>query len=218
MIRAIEANDLPDLDKFPASHRTAYAFYLGRYSFLQEQYVKAEKNLGIALRSCHDKSTKNRRMILHYLIPCRMICLGQMPKENLLQRNGIESVYSPLIMAIRSGNLCGFESALKNASSILLRFGTYIAFERMQQFVWRSLILRSFQFLQINNSTNNNRMPLSWIITPNVSGSTDCFVANLIASGFIKAYIAGEKGIIVFSPKEPFPAVAEVIRRTMSLV
>ena len=62
-----------------------YKYYVGRKHMFDNNFKEAEEYLKFAFEHCHIKSRTNKRSILIYLIPVKML-LGQMPDEILLKK------------------------------------------------------------------------------------------------------------------------------------
>lgn len=80
MLRALAAtsNDMPPLENFPKAHQVAYKYYRGVIYFLEEDYAHAEEELEQAYAMCTTSESKNRQLILTYLIPTKMITKHQL--------------------------------------------------------------------------------------------------------------------------------------------
>jgi hypothetical protein len=55
-----------------------YRYYVGRLYMFEDQYELAESNLEYALKHCHNSSLKNKKCILRYLVPVKML-RGRLP-------------------------------------------------------------------------------------------------------------------------------------------
>jgi hypothetical protein len=75
---------LPNLSEFPISHVVAYNYYLGRLMVFEEQYQNAENCLMFALIHCQKSSIYNKRRILQFLIPVKLLH-SKFPHTKLLQ-------------------------------------------------------------------------------------------------------------------------------------
>jgi len=62
-----------------------YAYYIGRKALFDADYGSAKENLTFALTHCHKESTKNKRLILTYLIPVNLL-RGRLPATELLEK------------------------------------------------------------------------------------------------------------------------------------
>jgi hypothetical protein len=50
-----------------------YRYYVGRLYMFEDQYELAETNLDFALKHCHKAALKNKKAILRYLVPVKML-------------------------------------------------------------------------------------------------------------------------------------------------
>jgi hypothetical protein len=80
-----------------------YTFFVGRLSVFDDDYLKAEEMLTYALEHCHKAATHNKRVILSYLIPVRML-RGKLPAPALLEKHNLQD-FLPLVHAMKLGNV-----------------------------------------------------------------------------------------------------------------
>jgi hypothetical protein len=137
----------PALSLFPASQRVTFLYYLGRFHFDHDHYMRAEMCLAEAYRECLPQFQKHRRQILTYWIPANLL-LGRFPSWGLLQRPeavGFSDIFFPICAAIRSGNFVAFHQALNLNRDWLWDKGFYLTFlYRLKPLVWRSFTRRVF--------------------------------------------------------------------------
>ena len=55
-----------------------YRYYVGRLNMFEDQYDLAEKNFDYALRHCHHSAVANKKRILNYLVPVKLL-RGRLP-------------------------------------------------------------------------------------------------------------------------------------------
>lgn len=78
--------------RYPKSQQVTYKYYVGRKHMFDNDFRAAEEYLSYAFEHCHKDSVANKRSILIYLIPVKML-LGHMPKEELLRKCAAGSIY-----------------------------------------------------------------------------------------------------------------------------
>ncbi|KAK4943553.1 hypothetical protein LTR10_016847 [Elasticomyces elasticus] len=151
MFSSIDAQS-PPLSFYPAAQRVTYLYYLGRYHFANNHFLRAQAVLQKAYEECHRQAIKHRRLILIYLTASN-VCLGRFPSQALLSRPEAAEVGSrflPLCKIMQAGDLGRFHQYLDLTSesgewflkrSILLQLRN-----RCEIIVWRSLIRRTFVF------------------------------------------------------------------------
>ncbi|XP_036105528.1 PCI domain-containing protein 2 isoform X6 [Molossus molossus] len=83
LIRAIDSSNLKD--DYSTAQRVTYRYYVGRKAMFDSDFKQAEEYLSFAFEHCHRLSQKNKRMILIYLLPVKML-LGHMPTIELLKK------------------------------------------------------------------------------------------------------------------------------------
>ncbi|OQS02081.1 hypothetical protein THRCLA_05520, partial [Thraustotheca clavata] len=102
----IRAVDLQDFSRFSKRDQVTYKYYVGRILMYEDQYHKAEEHLMFAWRHCHIEYTRNKRMILKFLVPVKLI-LGVMPSPKLIEAYNLEE-YKGIAESIRQGNVAVF--------------------------------------------------------------------------------------------------------------
>ena len=81
LIRAVEGPGFPKgLDgqvisgrNFPMAQLVTYHYFVGRLSLLNSQFARAERQLTFSFDRCPAASFKNKRLILRYLVPVRLV-------------------------------------------------------------------------------------------------------------------------------------------------
>ncbi|KAL8998584.1 MAG: hypothetical protein Q9169_002424 [Polycauliona sp. 2 TL-2023] len=140
----------PPLSLYPAAQRTTFLYYLGRYHFANNHFHRAQLALQEAYYQCHRQATKQRRLILIYLITSNII-LGRWPKPHVYQRpeaRGLRERFEPICQALTKGDIASFRKLtdIDNPSTawflhwrILLQITN-----RCEVILWRSLARRTF--------------------------------------------------------------------------
>merc|ERR1712098_718636 len=108
LIRAIESSALKD--RFSKSQLVTYRYYVGRKHMFDNNFKEAEEYLRYAFEKCDRDVKSNKRSILIYLIPVKML-LGQMPKESLLTKYGLDQ-FTGVMEAVKEGNVFNLNKAL----------------------------------------------------------------------------------------------------------
>jgi hypothetical protein len=138
----------PPLSFYPASHRVTYLYYLGRFLFSNNQFLRGLTALQAAYDQCHSQCLKHRYLILIYLITANII-VGRFPSTALLQRPeamGLAQKFLPICRAIASGDLVGFQDSLNGVHRPwFLKKGILLPLRnRCEIMVWRSLARKTF--------------------------------------------------------------------------
>ena len=140
----------PPLSLFPAAQRVTFLYYLGRYSFANNHFYRAQLALQAAYDQCHTQCTSQRRLILLYLIASNII-LGRFPASRILQRPeaaGFAEKFQPICAAIAKGDLASFRKCTDldapNAEWFLQKRILLQLSNRCETLVWRSLARRTF--------------------------------------------------------------------------
>ncbi|KAJ5574589.1 PCI/PINT associated module [Penicillium hetheringtonii] len=220
LIRAINAqsDDLPPLEAFPKSHIVTFEYYLGVIHFLDENYAEAEEHLTNAWKLCYRHASKNRELILTYLIPCHLVTTHTLPSNQLLAPfPRLEELFRPLSNCIRKGDLVGFDQAMSAGEEEFVKRRIYLPLERGRDIALRNLFRKVFiagGFEEPKDGQppiRRTRVPVvefaaALRIGTHATSRTrvdmdevECLLANLIYKGLMKGYIARERGIVVLS-------------------
>lgn len=142
LIRAVEGPAFPPFENFNKSDKVTYQYYVGRISMFEDQYHKAEKCLDYAWKHCHREKTRNKRMILQFLVPVKLL-LGVMPSPKLTAEYALEE-YMGLTDAIRTGNLHLFNEYLIRYQDQFIQQGVYLLIEKLRLLVLRNLFKKVY--------------------------------------------------------------------------
>ncbi|KAL8655930.1 MAG: hypothetical protein Q9210_000568 [Variospora velana] len=140
----------PPLSLYPAAQRTTFLYYLGRYHFANNHFYRAQLALQAAYDQCHRQATRQRRLILIYLIASNMI-LGRFPKAHTYQRpeaRDLREKFEPLCHAIAKGDIESFRRLTDinhPSASWFLHWRILLQItNRCEVLVWRSLARKTF--------------------------------------------------------------------------
>ncbi|KAI4184914.1 MAG: hypothetical protein L6R41_004440 [Letrouitia leprolyta] len=155
----------PPLSLYPAAQRTTFLYYLGRYHFANNHFYRAQLALQTAYNQCHRQASKQRRLILIYLITSNLI-LGRFPTSRVYQRpeaQGLQEKFEPLCRAIAKGDIASFR-ALTNiedaCTSWFLHWRILLQIaNRCEVLVWRSLARRTFLLSGNRGDAANKKAP-----------------------------------------------------------
>ncbi|KAF9212257.1 COP9 signalosome (CSN) subunit [Podila verticillata] len=209
VLRAVTAADLPPLHRYPISHQVTFKYYTGVLSFYNDDFKSAEADLQFAFDHTPSISANNRRLILHYLIPTRLL-RGSLPPTSLLSNfPDLKQIYEPIVIAIKTGNVRMFDEALATGSSRLVSLGTYLTVERARGVVVRVLFKKVYTAM--NKSTKLEvslfKTALAYVGVDVDDEEVECMLANMIYKGYIRGYLSHEKSVLVLSQKDPFPSL-----------
>jgi len=96
-----------------------YRYYVGRLNMFEDQYDLAEQNFDYALQHCHLSSVANKKRILNYLVPVKLL-RGRLPTSELLAKYSLSEFVS-LANGIRTGNLLEFTNGLMKNQDLFIR-------------------------------------------------------------------------------------------------
>ena len=100
LIRAIENSPLKN--RYPKAQLVTYKYYVGKKYMFDNDFKAAEEYLRYAFEHCHRESTANKRSILIYLIPVKML-LGHMPSQDLLVKYDLLQ-FQDIVTSVKQGN------------------------------------------------------------------------------------------------------------------
>ena len=221
LMRTVDQKTFPPFRIFPASHRVTYSYYAGRLCVFYDEWDGAMRNLTYALRHCAARQAGNKRRILQYLIPVRMLG-GVLPSPVLLSKYGLDAEFAGVVRAIRSGDLRAFKRCMDENFFGLVRSGTYLLMEKMRMLVYRTALKRVFELRARAGVSAPHQMRLEifrhvlkWMDDDLMADATsldevECVVANLIYRKYVKGYISHQKRVLVVSKQEAFSPIANV--------
>ncbi|KAI1167034.1 PCI domain-containing protein [Nemania serpens] len=212
--------DIPPIDKFPTSQQVTFKYYEGVLSFLEENYVEAEKHLEMAWLMCHKDAQRNLELILTYLIPCRLLTTHTLPSPKLLEPfPRLQKLFMPLARAIKKADLREFDIALRDSEDEFIKRRVYLTLERGRDIVLRNLLRKVFLaggFEEAKDGAapvRRTRIPIiEFTAAVQMSSGeaidsdeVECLMANMIYKNLMKGYIAHERGTVVLSKSGAFP-------------
>ena len=111
---------------------------------------------------CHRKSTRNKELILTYLIPTRLVKSRTLPSARLLAPYPrLATLFTPLTNAIRSGDLSSFDAALAAGESSFVKRRIYLTLERGRDICLRNLLRKVFVAGGVDEAGNRRvRVPV----------------------------------------------------------
>ncbi|KFY52162.1 hypothetical protein V496_08622 [Pseudogymnoascus sp. VKM F-4515 (FW-2607)] len=223
IIRALQASrgDVPDVESFPKSHQVTFKYYMGVIQFLEEDYKQAEVFLTQAWELCHKQSTRNKELILTYLIPCHLLTTHTLPTETLLAPYPrLQKLFLPLSRCIKRGDLTGFDKALAAGEDEFVKRRIYLTLERGRDIALRNLLRKVFIAGGFEEPNEKSPVPVRRTrVTVAEFGAAisignkekldddevECLLANIIYKNLMKGYIARDRGIVVLSKGGAFP-------------
>mmetsp|Transcript_10615 Transcript_10615/g.22483 ORF Transcript_10615/g.22483 Transcript_10615/m.22483 type:complete len:412 (-) Transcript_10615:36-1271(-) len=181
-----------------------YRYYVGRLNMFEDQYDQAEQNFDYALRHCHHSSVTNKKRILNYLVPVKLL-RGRLPTSKLLEKYSLHE-FVPLSNGMRTGNLMEFSDGLMKNQDLFIRRGTYLLLEKCKMICYRNLFKRVYKIVGKEQiKLDYIAKSFKWLGMPIDLDEVECILANLIYKQYIRGYLSHAKRILVLSKKEPFP-------------
>uniref|UniRef100_A0AAG5D9M4 PCI domain-containing protein 2 homolog n=1 Tax=Anopheles atroparvus TaxID=41427 RepID=A0AAG5D9M4_ANOAO len=203
LIRAIDSSNFKE--SFSLAQRVTYKYFAGRKAMYDSDFKNAEDFLTFAFANCPRKFTKNKRLILIYLTPVKML-LGYMPRKEVLERYNVLQFHD-LASAVKEGNVRKFDEAIRRHEMFFINAGVYLIVEKMKILTYRNLCKKVHLMLETHQiDMNAIQTALQFSGVEDVShDETHCIVANLIYEGRIKGYISYQHNKLVISKQNAFP-------------
>jgi len=205
LIRAVET--LSFKDQFPLAQQITYKYFVGRKAMYDSDYKTSDECLTFAFSHCHSRYAKNKRLILIYLVPVRML-LGYIPRRETMERFRVPQFYE-LACALKQGNVRKFDDIMQKYEDFFISTGIYIV-EKLKIIAYRNLFKKVYLILQTHQIDLQCFLnALQFVGEEDITmDETHCIVANLIAEGRIKGYISYQHNKLVVSKQtSPFPSL-----------
>mmetsp|Transcript_48617 Transcript_48617/g.117579 ORF Transcript_48617/g.117579 Transcript_48617/m.117579 type:complete len:393 (-) Transcript_48617:179-1357(-) len=186
------------------SAMVTYRYYHGRLLMFEDQHAAAEESLEYAFRHCHKDALHNKRCILMYLVPVKLV-QGKIPSPQLLSKYNLEQ-FKPIVDGIKKGDLRTFQDGLVQYQDRFIGQGTYLLLEKCKTQAYRNLFKRIHGIVDDHKiSLEHMAVTFKWLGMPIDNDEIECILANLIFKGVVRGYISHQKRILVLSKRDPFP-------------
>lgn len=219
LVRALENANI--MEHFSLAERVTYSYFTGMKSLYDSDFRKADNLLSFAFENCHKQYFKNKRIILIFLIPVKMLFSGFIPTKKLLDDYNLQQ-FEELCEAIKDGNLYSFDEAIEKHSDFFYCYGIYFTLEKLKALVYRNIFMKVAKimdthqismnhFVDAINYFQSNRgkvnLPDDELVTVE---EVHCLLANLIAENKLKGYISLQHQKLVISKQNPFPKLSSI--------
>jgi PCI domain len=214
LIKSVDSPNFPPIHMFPKSEIVTYKYYYGRLMLFEERYGDAAESLDESLRMCHPTALRNKRRILEFLIPVKMI-LGTLPSQHMLAKYSMYQ-FQNLVKGVRSGNLKLFNESILRHQDFFIERGIFLILEKLKMLVYRNLFKKVHVVWKAETTEAKEASRLRLHVLQKglaINGvdidndELECIVANLIFEGRMKGYIAHGNCVVV-SKTDPFPTVS----------
>ncbi|XP_045422627.1 PCI domain-containing protein 2 isoform X2 [Lemur catta] len=192
LIRAIDSSNLKD--DYSTAQRVTYKYYVGRKAMFDSDFKQAEEYLSFAFEHCHRLSQKNKRMILIYLLPVKML-LGHMPTIELLKKYHLMQ-FAEVTKAVSEGNLLLLTEALAKHETFFIRCGIFLILEKLKIITYRNLFKKVYLLLRTHQlSLDAFLVALRLMQVEDVDiDEVQCILANLIYMVRPRSALAAVRG------------------------
>ena len=210
LIAAVGLPTFPPFESFPSSQKVTYSYYVGRLAVFDDDYRRAEQHLTYAFEHCSRKNPRNKRLVLRYLVPAKLI-LGKLPTPRLLAKYRL-SEYDAVVEAVKRGNVRQLNDALREHQVTFIMQGTFLVLEKLRNIALRTLFQKTHAWSSAKHPQKANQVSLhlfnralAWCGAEMDIDEVECVVANLIFRKFIKGYISHKSRVVVLAKTTPFP-------------
>jgi hypothetical protein len=210
LVRAIDSSSLKD--RFSLAQMVTYRFFVGRKAMFDSEFKTAASYLQFAFDNCYATSLNNKRLILIYLIPVKML-LGQMPSPTLLSQYRLME-FMDVAKGVCQGNMRLLFETLQKHESFFIHFRIYLILEKLKIIAYRNL------FKKVSLLQGTHLLPLASFETAlKFSGEEDtdidevqCIIANLIDKTYIRGYMSYNHQKLVVSKQNAFPVLSSIMK------
>ncbi|KAK5109918.1 hypothetical protein LTR62_006407 [Meristemomyces frigidus] len=240
ILRSLQAQapgELPELSAFPRAHQVTFKYYSGVIDFLSEDYKAAEEKLLAAYEMCLYSPTnttttttsRNRDLILTYLIPTKLLTSGLLPTIALLSSSpNLTHLFQPIAHAIKTANLSAFHAALAANEETFIKRRIYLTLERGRDLLLRNLFRKVFVAGGyepsaagaaegvVTEKVRRTRIPIrEFAAALRMAGmaeeeigdgeggvdeeGVECLLANCVYKNYMKGYISRDHDLILIS-------------------
>lgn len=204
-----------DARSYPLSDVVTWSFFIGRYNLYQGDYTNAVPLLSRAFSDCSRAYTRNKQLVLTYLIPANAM-IGTYPKKALLEKYQLMEYYE-LIEGVKRGNYAQFQNAMDQFDRAFDR-GVYLPIKRLTSVLFRNLFKKTALVYASTRSEAEKAKPQLPIASfnaalilsgyPTTPEETSCIITNLIATKKVRGYISYEHQLVVLAPgPSAFPSL-----------
>lgn len=209
LIRAIESSSLKD--RFSISQLVTYRYYVGRKAMFDSDFKSAETYLSFAFSRCHKSCKQNKRLILMYLLPVKML-LGHMPRITVLKKYDLMQ-FADIAKATSEGNLRLLERTMAEHEGFFIKSGVYLILEKLKTITYRNLFKKVFLMMKTHIVPIDAFLTaLKFMDQEDVDADeVQCILANLIYKNYIKGYLSHQHNKLVVSKQNAFPSLASFL-------
>lgn len=202
------------MDDVPMSHRVTCHYYRGRLALFSLDPQVAESSLDFAFQHCAVSSPHNKRLILHSLVPAKLLH-GIYPTSALLEKYNCQQ-YIQLVNAVKHGHIGEFEETVKKNQVFFIKKGLFMLIPWIRMLLHRNLFYQIFQANTDAEKPHHLDLNKCEIIMTSLSNGTKtydknivhCILAGLIDHKFIKGYLSYSKNVMVLkTAKSGAPAL-----------
>ncbi|KAI7868710.1 hypothetical protein BDF14DRAFT_1790041 [Spinellus fusiger] len=202
------------VDMYPMAQQVTYRYYLGRYFLYSNRLRKADECLSFAFNRCTMHHWKNKRLILKFMIPCRIL-LGHFPSTQLLTKYQLVEPFAGLIDTLKSGSLSAYFDHMDAHFGFFYSTFTYVMLrERGTVLLWRCLLKKLSYLVSTVNMLRFEDCLTALVLSSKDStmdsSDVEAILVSLVSQKYIRGYIHHQKKTLVLSKSNAFPPISSV--------
>lgn len=198
---------------YPIAHRVTYNYYQGRLHLYEENFDSAIASLSSALSCTPMAYFSNRRRILLYLIPAKML-RGFFPSPSTILRYSMHW-YIPIIRAVCAGDMPAFDGAVASGEKFFFRKGIYCTLQKLRPLIYRNLIQKLYRTREVTPESERCNIPYRDILVCLAMRGMKMeeeklkrIIACLLTGRLIKGEFSPSETFLALEKDTPFPAIA----------
>lgn len=205
LIQSMEMLAFSKNDCIIVADQITYQYFVGRIAIFESDYKRADEALSYAFKYCFKDSTRNKRMILIYLVPLKIL-LGYMPKLEMLERYNLPQYYA-LVSAVKDGNIAKFEQIIYHHMEFFISRGVFPILLQLKTIVYRNLFKKVHTIMRANKIDLEVFSAALKVSTQHEISieETTSIIGNLIYAGKIRGYVSQQYQTLVLAGTNVFP-------------
>ncbi|OMJ79888.1 hypothetical protein SteCoe_19972 [Stentor coeruleus] len=202
-----ENSKFPKLNKYPMAQQVEFKFYEGKFYLYENNLDMAYESLVYAFEKSYKDSLRNKKVILKYLIPLRILH-GKYPTRELLDKYELQE-YIRVIDAIKNGQVKDMEKILEINQVKYIRNGVLLVMDLIKLLCYRNFFRRVYKIVKRNILTFE--VIKRALIVAGVQDVDDCRVFAIFNGLICYKWMRGQVNMmtktVVFREQNTFPSV-----------
>lgn len=202
-----ENSKFPGLRQYPIAQQVEFKFYEGKFYLYENNLDMAYESLVTAFEKSYKDSLRNKKVILKYLIPLRILH-GKYPTRELLDKYELQE-YNGVIQAIRNGQVKDMEKILEVNQVKYIRNGVLLVMDLIKLLCYRNFFRRVYKI--VKSSTLTFEVIKRALAIAGIKEVDDCRVFaifnGLICYKWVRGQVNMMQKTVVFKEQNTFPSI-----------